>query len=210
MLVDEPLPEFGQLIINAFATLAFEDSMDHVVNCKNLFIRGGEVLAGQYRDPEFTDPIFTHKLTFNLTGSHEDDDYQLPAGPKMGAKSIGVFGRLTLKSDDTEKPWTKLGAAAAKDQNTIVLSEAVDWTVGAEILITSTSYIASEAERHVIATISGDGLTITTVDNLVYDHAYDVETIGADSITMTAEVGLLTRKIQIIGAPYAGKYYLRT
>ena len=203
MIVDEALPEFGQLIVNAFATLAFEDTMDHVVNCKNLFIRGGEVLAGKYREEEDVDPIFTHKLTFNLLGSHTDDDYQLPAGPKMGAKSIGVFGRLTLKSDDTEKPWVKLGASAAKDQNTIVLNEAVDWTVGSEIFITSTSYIASEAEKHIIATISVDGLTITTTDPLAYDHTHDVETVGGDSITMTAEVGLLTRKIQIIGAPYA-------
>ena len=203
MIVDEPLPEFGQLIINAYATLAFEDTMDHVVNAKNLFIRGGEVLAGKWREVEDVDPIFTHKLTFNLLGGHTDDDYQLPAGPKMGAKSIGVFGRLTLKSDDTQKPWVKLGAAALKDQNTIELNEAVDWTVGSEIFITSTSYIASEAEKHTIAAISTDGLTITTTDNLVHDHTYHVETVGAVSVTMTAEVGLLTRKIQIIGAPYA-------
>ena len=123
----------------------------------------------------------------------------------MGAKSIGVFGRLTLKSDDTQIPWAKLGQEALKDTNTIVLNEAVDWTVGAEIFITSTSYIASEAERHVIAAISSDGLTITTEEALQHDHNYDVETIGGVSVTMTAEVGLLTRKIQIIGAPYAGR-----
>ena len=85
------------MIINAYATLAFEDTMDHVVNCKNLFIRGGEVLAGKYREVEDVDPIFTHKLTFNLLGGHTDDDYWYPCE----VDERPIFVSLTFYLDGT-------------------------------------------------------------------------------------------------------------
>ena len=65
----------------------------------------------------------------------------------MGAKSIGVFGKLILNSLETTVPWTKLNNTANSGTNTLTLSEAVDWDIGASIVVTTTSFIAHESEK---------------------------------------------------------------
>ena len=47
--------------------------------------------------------------------------------------------------------------------------------------------------------ILGDGMTITTVENLSYDHTSYTYTIDGQEVVMAAEVGLLSRKIKIVG-----------
>ena len=47
--------------------------------------------------------------------------------------------------------------------------------------------------------ILGDGMTITTVENLSYDHTSFTYTIDGQEVVMAAEVGLLSRKIKIVG-----------
>ena len=122
----------------------------------------------------------------------------------MGAKSIGVFGKLIINSQETSSAWTKLGTTALSGSNTLELTETVDWEVGATIVVTTSSFLAHEAERLTIAAISFDGMTITTEENLMYDHTSYNYTIGGQEIFMAAEVGLLSRRIKIIGAPFAG------
>ena len=90
----------------------------------------------------------------------------------------------------------------------MTLSETVDWSVGASILVTTSSYIAHEAERLTIANISADGKTITTEESLQYDHTSTKHNFnGYDEITLAAEVGLLSRRIKIVGAPFPGLFF---
>ena len=42
-------------------------------------------------------------------------------------------------------------------------------------------------------------MTITTVENLSYDHTSFTYTIDGKEVVMAAEVGLLSRKIKIVG-----------
>ena len=175
--------------------------MDHVINCTHIFLHGGQLIAGEVVNN--VDPVFEHSITINLLGDPQTYDYPLPQGPVMGAKSIGVFGRLKLKGKDTNIAWTKLGATASAGTNTLVFNNPVDWSAGATIMVTTSSYVAHEAEKLTIDTISDDGLTITTIENLAYTHAVATDTYDTDTITTAPEVALLSRKIKIVGAPYA-------
>ena len=56
-----------------------------------------------------------------------------------------------------------------------------------------------EVEEHEIAAISEDGLTITIVEPLLYEHKSTVFTEGGVNFEMRGEVGLLTRNIKING-----------
>ena len=78
--------------------------------------------------------------------------------------------------------------------------------IGATIVVTTSSFLAHEAERLTIADISFDGMTLTTVENLMYDHTSFTYDIDGKKIVMAAEVGLLSRRIKIVGAPSNGKF----
>ena len=153
IVVDEPLPQLGVITLFDFGTLELQDTMDHVINCSHLFLHGGMLVAGELVDG--VAPNFNHSVTINLFGDTSTYDYPLPSGPTMGAKSVGVFGRLILNSNETSSAWTKLGQTAMAGTNSLTLSQAVDWKAGAEIVLTTSSFLAHEAERLTIDSISG-------------------------------------------------------
>ena len=47
LIVDEPLPQLGIIIVYDYATLELEDTMDHVINCTHILIHGGQLVAGE-------------------------------------------------------------------------------------------------------------------------------------------------------------------
>jgi hypothetical protein len=138
-------------------------------------------------------------------GNHETEDQPLPDGPNLGAKALGVFGKLQLHGLDVGRTGTRLAQDAMAGDNTIVLSESVDptyWTTGAEIIIAPTGFEPMEKEKMTIASI--DGNTITLNDTLQFTHLgseYSLEE-GSRSWNISAEVGLLSRNIRIIGQSY--------
>ncbi|CAF3653212.1 unnamed protein product [Adineta steineri] len=102
-------------------------------------------------------------------------------GESIGPKVYGVLGGLDLHGLPRNVSWTRLGATALSNQNTIVLSEPVDWNVGDEIILTTTDNI------------------ITTVLALNYTHIVINEVYSNDRIVHIAgAVGLLTRNIRVI------------
>ena len=204
LVVDEPLPQFGVITLYDFATLELQDTMNHTLNCTHLFLHGGQLVAGELVDGII--PVFENSITINLFGDTQTYDFPLPNGPVMGAKSVGVFGRLILNSLETSNAWTKLNQTALTGTNVLVLSETVDWEIGATIVVTTSSFLAHEAERLTIADISFDGMTLTTVENLMYDHTSFTYDIDGKKIVMAAEVGLLSRRIKIVGVPSNGKF----
>ena len=84
--------------------------------------------------------------------------------------------------------------------NTITLQEPVDWKAGEEIVIASTSYEPTEAEKHIISAVSSDKKTLTLTEALKFKHLGDTHKTGNWEYTLAAEVGLLTRNIVIEGA----------
>jgi hypothetical protein len=102
--------------------------------------------------------------------------------------------------------WTTLSATAASGSNQLKLKEAVDWQVGEKVVITTTSYVATETEVMTIQAVSVDGLTLTLNESLKYAHLSFVETLTTGkTVQIAAAVGLLTRNVKIIGAEYEGQ-----
>lgn len=200
LVVDEPLPQLGAITLYDYATLELQDSMDHVINCTHIFLHGGQLVAGELVDGVV--PLFEHSITINLLGDTTTYDYPLPNGPVMGAKAIGVFGKLLMNGAGTASAWTKLAQSALSGTNTLVLSETVDWEVGATIMVTTTSFLAHETERLTIDAISDDGLTITTAENLMYDHTVNLYSVDGQDVNLAGEVALLSRNIKFVGAPF--------
>ena len=199
MVLDEVPPLLTRLYI--YGVLEIDDSMDNVLSAEIIMIQGdlAQLVAG------FVDAPHTHKFDILLRGNHETLDQPLPDGPNLGAKALGVFGKLQLHGLDVGRTWTRLSEDALAGATTITLAEDVDttfWTTGAEIVIAPTGFEPTEVEVHTIQSANGRVLTLSKP--LAYKHLgseYSLDD-GSVSWTISAEVGLLTRNIRIVGEDY--------
>ena len=81
-----------------------------------------------------------------------------------------MFGGLDLFGAPHNVTWTHLARTAESGSDTITLETAVDWKVGDEIVMTTTSFNPWETETFKIATVSGDMKTLTLNASLQYKH----------------------------------------
>uniref|UniRef100_A0A3Q3JRM8 Polycystic kidney and hepatic disease 1 (autosomal recessive)-like 1 n=1 Tax=Monopterus albus TaxID=43700 RepID=A0A3Q3JRM8_MONAL len=163
-----------------------------------LLFQGGRLIAGSADKP------FRGQLCINLRGNHFTPDWPLPNGPNQGAKVLGVFGELELYGQPRSVYHTKLAATADAGSNTLNLAQSVDWQVGDEVIISTTSYSAWETEKRQITNVSADGLVLTLNQPLTHTHIGETHSVAGSSLsyTLAADVGLLTRNIKIIGQEY--------
>lgn len=125
--------------------------------------------------------------------------------PQYGNKVIGIRdGTLKMNGRQLTKTWTELHTTVNKGGFEIIVTDDVsnEWKVGDEIVIASTDFNSEHAERRIIDTITthADGAKITFTPQLDFKHyagTYSADTSDgtSHSITMRAEVGLLTRNI---------------
>ncbi|KAG9339164.1 hypothetical protein JZ751_024022 [Albula glossodonta] len=163
-------------------------------------IQGGKLIAGWPDDP------FKGELQIILRGNHLTPDWPLPSGPNQGSKVLGVFGDLDLYGMPHTIYHTKLASTASAGSSTLSLQEAVDWQVGDEVVISTTSYDLWETETRRIAAISVDGRTLTLNRSLSYTHIGESYSISGSvrQYRLAADVGLLSRNIKITGEDYPG------
>ena len=102
MVLDEVPPLLTRLYI--YGVLEIDDSMDNVLSAEIIMIQGdlAQLVAG------FVDAPHNHKFDILLRGNHETPDQPLPDGPNLGAKALGVFGKLQLHGLDVGTTWTRL------------------------------------------------------------------------------------------------------
>ena len=74
-------------------------------------------------------------VIIRLLGDHNTKDLPLPNGPNLGAKALGVFGRLDLFGRPHLVHWTKLNATMEIGSSTIHLVDSVDWKVGDQVFV---------------------------------------------------------------------------
>ena len=193
VIADIVLPVMKQLTI--CGSLEILDDRDHILEADLILLdEGGRLIAG------LPDEHFQHKLDIILHGNLSSSIYRLPNdGPVLGAKAIGVFGQLILHGQERVSTWTFLQNTAVAGASEIAVSTPVDWKVGEEIVIASTSYEANQAEEFVINAVSEDGQTLTLDHPLVYNHLGGVHNTDSLSVNISAEVGLLSRNIRILG-----------
>lgn len=91
---------------------------------------GGKFIAGTQEKP------YQHQLTFEMYG-----DYYGAQAPMFGNKGIGCMECFfSLHGQPKAFTWTSLASTAAVNSNSITVQDAVDWRVGDEIVIASTSF----------------------------------------------------------------------
>ena len=144
-------------------------------------------------------------MEIRLNGVKDSLNFILPDGyDKIGGKGIGVFGGLDMHGRPRNVTWTHLSQTALAGSSNITLVEPVDWTVGEEIAISTTTFIVNHTETFRIAAVSPDHRTLTLNTSLVYTHLVASESFdGGQSYHIAAAVGLLSRNIKIIGTEYA-------
>ena len=147
---------------------------------------------------------YAHQFTLTLKGLLSEAN---PGG--MGSKFLGAMGGTIDVHGPERVSWTKLSATAVAGSTSITLDDAVDWVAGEAIVVTSTDTDWNHAEEMTIASVSGDGLTVTLTAPLAYTHTGVTETHTRPtdnkswSIELKAEVGLLSRSVTIQGDIYS-------
>ena len=199
MVMDESPPPLTRMYI--YGVLEIDDQMDMTLSAEIILIQGdlAQLVAGTMDEP------YQHNFELILRGNHYTEDQPLPNGPNLGAKALGVCGKLQMHGLDVGTTWSRLAADSPAGSNTLVLADAIDptfWKAGAEVIIAPTGFEPTEAERMTIASV--DGNTITLTESLMYEHLGSEYSLADDSVSwkIAAEVGLLTRNIKIIGEDY--------
>jgi len=191
MVVDYPLPHIKALRIDG--VLEFEQGINNTLYANSIFINGGQLIVGWPNNP------LTSNVDIVITGDKTTNVLLPNDAGSMGQKVIGVFGGLDLHGIRRNITWTRLASTAYVGQNFLNLSQAVDWRVGDEIIVTTTDLNMEHTERHTIASISNGNKQLTTVNPLAYSHLFIEQTFpNGKSVRIAAAVGLLTHNVRVI------------
>src|ERR1700733_12975938 len=176
-----PMPLHGLTIEGK---LSFADDKDLELTTEWIMVHG-ELEIGTEAKPH------TKKATITLTDNVKDEDISGVGGTtdRVDRGILLMGGTLNLHGDRTNS-WTKLSGTANAGDTSIQVLNAAGWRAGDEIVLASTDYDPRQAERRIIAAISGNKITLDK--KLDYMHfgkiTFDVDERG--------EVGLLTRNLK--------------
>ncbi|XP_014113099.1 PREDICTED: fibrocystin [Pseudopodoces humilis] len=189
ILVDVALPPLRGLYI--LGTLEFPSNTSNVLSAACVVVLGGVLRVGSLQHPLERDL----KLLFLLRASEgiycdRLEDINVHPG------NIGVYGQVQIYSAYPKMPWTHLGTNVAPGNERIFVEDEVDWDQGGDIVISSSSYEAHQAEVLTLKEVHGHNIRIH--EYLLHRHigrSHDTE--DGRRIPLAAEVGLLTRNVQI-------------
>ena len=188
VVLDVSPPVLRSLTIDG--KLSFSPDRDLELKTDWIYLAGGELDIGSEARP------YTRKATITLTDNVPGEDINT-----MGDRGIMLLrGTLSLHGDRTNT-WTKLARTARAGSARIDVLNASGWRKGDEIVLASTDFDSTQAERRTVAAISGNAITLD--QPLKYMHFGEV-TFGVDE---RGEVGLLTRNIRIQASDDAEKSY---
>jgi len=182
VLLDVSPPSLGGLQIKG--KLSFSDKADIELTTESIIVHG-ELEIGTEAKPH------THKATITLTENVPGNDRGI---------MIAGGGTLNLHGDRTNS-WTKLAGTAKAGSARIEVLNASGWRKGDVIVLASTDFDSTQAEKRTIAAIAGNVIALD--QPLKYMHFGKI-TFGVDE---RGEVGLLTRNILIQASDDAERSY---
>ena len=188
VLLDTSPPALRSLTVNG--RLRFSDDRDLALATEWIYLAGGELQIGTEARSH------TRNATITLTDTVPGEDVNT-----MGDRGIILLNGTLNLHGDRDNSWTKLARTAAAGTSEIEVLNAGGWRVGDEIVLASTDFNPRQAERHRIAAIGGNRLTLD--QPLKYMHFGEI-TFGVDE---RGEVGLLTRNIRIEASEDAEQSY---
>ena len=178
VVLDVSPPALGGLSIDG--KLTFADDADLELTTEWVMVHG-ELAIGAEAKPH------THKATITLTDNVKGEDVM----GGMGDRGIMLSGGTLNLHGDRTNTWTKLASTAKAGSTSIQVLNAAEWRVGDEIVLASTDYDPRQAERRVIAAISGNTIKLDRkLDSMHFGKiTFDVDERG--------EVANLTRNIKV-------------
>ncbi|XP_065690442.2 fibrocystin [Patagioenas fasciata] len=189
ILVDTALPPLRRLYI--LGTLEFPSNSSNVLSATCIAVLGGTLKVGDFQHPLERDS----KLLVLLRAS-EDIYCDHLKGINVHPGSIGVYGKVQIYSAYPKMSWTHLGTNAVPGNERIFVEDEVDWDHGGDIVISSSSYEAHQAEVVTLKEVNGPSIRIH--ERLLHRHiGLSHDTGDGRRIPLAAEVGLLTRNVQI-------------
>ena len=182
VLLDVSPPPLASLRVEG--ALVFDD--------RDLDLIAGHVLVlGTMRVGTASAP-YLHRATVTLTGTDADGDVM-----GMGNRVLGVVGGTLDLHGEPRLGWTRLAATAPAGATQLQLAEAPDWRAGDRLVVASTDFDPDHAEVVVVASVGGT--TVTLAQPLQFGHHGQLQTIAGRTVDERAEVGLLTRNIEVRG-----------
>ncbi|KAM5256479.1 fibrocystin [Ctenodactylus gundi] len=189
VLVDTDLPPLRGLYV--MGTLEFPVDRSNVLSVACLLIAGGELKVGTSDHPLEKDQKFV--IFLRASEGIFCDRFN---GIHIDPGTIGVYGKIQLHSTYPKKSWTRLGADIASGNERIIVKDAVDWKPSDKIVLTSSSYEPHEAEVLTVKEVKGYHVRVR--GQLQHRHVGSAHVLeDGGHIPLAAEVGLLTRDIQI-------------
>lgn len=187
------------LLVNG-TLAAVENGVTHKTLVSDWILVDGGVL----RVGTEADRYDTNTLTITLEG-----DDPLASFPSVGVATNNAFlmsrsgGEIHLHGKE-KVSWTQLGTTAASGAAGIMLKEPIDWDVGDQIVIASTSFDMDEAEVRTITKVLPGSMSVRINQPLAKQHYGELQTYDRGDGTIytldeRAEVGLLSRNIKIQG-----------
>ncbi|MGC2416300.1 MAG: G8 domain-containing protein [Candidatus Acidiferrales bacterium] len=181
VLLDVSPPSLGGLQIKG--KLSFSDKADIELTTESIVVHG-ELEIGTEAKPH------TRKATITLTNHVPGNDRGI----------VIAGGTLNLHGDRTNS-WTKLARTAKAGSARIEVLNASGWRKGDVIVLASTDFDSTQAEKRTIAAIAGNVIRLD--QPLKYMHFGKI-TFGVDE---RGEVGMLTRNILIQASEDAERSY---
>ncbi|KAK9411062.1 fibrocystin [Crotalus adamanteus] len=190
ILVDMNLPPLRGLYIQG--TLEFSLNTSHLLSVACIVIAAGGVL----KVGTLQHPLEERRKVHILLRASERVNCDRLNGLNVGPGTIGVFGKLQMHSVYTKKSWTYLGNDVAPGNERVMVQDHLDWHQGDSIVVSSSSYEAHQAEIITLEKVNNRSIRIR--ERLLHRHiGYSHRLEDGQWILLAAEVGLLTRNIQI-------------
>nr|XP_009675177.1 PREDICTED: fibrocystin isoform X1 [Struthio camelus australis] len=189
ILVDTALPPLRGLYI--LGTLEFPSNSSNFLSAACIVVVGGTLKVGSFQHP-LERGLRLLILLRASEGIYCDRLEEINIHPG----TIGVYGKVQIHSAYPGRSWTHLGTNIAPGNERILVEDEVDWNHGGHIVISSSSYEAHQAEVVTLKELNGHSIRIH--ERLLHRHigrSHDTE--DGRHIPLAAEVGLLTRNIQI-------------
>ncbi|NXT77054.1 PKHD1 protein, partial [Zapornia atra] len=189
ILVDMALPPLRGLYI--LGTLEFPSNSSNILSAACIVVVGGTLKVGSFQHPLERDLKLLVLLRAS-EGIYCDRLEEINVHPG----SIGVYGKVQIYSAYPKVSWTHLGTNVAPGNERIFVENEVDWNNGGDIVISSSSYEAHQAEVVTLKEVNGHNIRIN--ERLLYRHiGHSHDTEDGRHIPLASEVGLLTRNVQI-------------
>lgn len=177
MILDISPPTLRSLTVDGSLTFAEKD----LTLATEWVLLRGTLQIGDESTP------FDHNATITLVDNYPDES----VSGGMGDRGIMVMGGTLELHGNRSNTWTKLVVTAPASATTIQVADASGWQVGDEIVLASTDFEPTQAEKKFIVAIDGNQITLDSP--LAYMHFGE---ITAD-VDQRGEVGLLTRNILV-------------